>query len=1012
MRRLISLLWLIVPIYVSAQTLSLGVTKNMGWAEWTYETIEFRDDCTLLKGYFVPSVNGCWVYSKMNEVLNTDGKDYRIIYTTLPISSQPRVTYQGDKKVYFEEHFEPIFSTDGTVRLTSHDIIFPVPFRNRKMTKPFEDLLPAYENHIDTLKSKGKYDIAAYLLNKFVKDVWLNCTAESKKAISMRVLSKYRVLDFFLNASPEDGGYIMSQFKDTYHWLHFTDDDLLIKQLDDIRMLETDIRLMMNGAHSQDVVECCESLIVMIQGFGKYNKCYENALSLYRKALVIDRQTRKIPVLDKEIIEVCSHIYNPNDSLYLEHLANIASDVDIRPSKTTYETDCGINIWKEVRDKAKQFFPGSWKYVNALEQIADYNYRRRFYDVALMQYLSIDSLYQMKRNEWILELWYNHEILSYSQSVTLVDLTKTTLSQKIGYCYYQRGDVESAIKYDTKNPYYHYELGNGETLLALCKDLYLRSLNGLKGIVKKPTIISPGAYYDEVFDMAYAPALTKQIPYFAYKTKSAELCQMAYDGALITKEFRLTAGNRLRNYMRTTNDSISKGYSDRIDAKMQEYKSLIKRHDAGAVDNYWDIVHEQRRLMAYLDSIGVLEPLFPKWTEVCNALKNDELAIEFVEFPLWNQKQTMLGALVLRRDYTSPKMIPIFENSQLKQVSDTLTYQCQEMADLVWKPLEAELEGVKTIYFSPSGALYNIGIEYLPGMEDYDIYRVSSTRELVTREKDEPLHRAMLYGGLDYNAALDANAADKSVALLDESFLERANVRGMSQRGGREYLKQSKAEVDIINEELTKAGWQCVLDTAALGTEEAFKALSGRKIGWLHVATHGFYYTEEKADNARYQFMLMDDAAFSAEDRALTRSGLLLSGANHILNDEKLPDDVEDGVLTAREIADVDLRGLDLVVLSACQTGLGDIAQSEGVFGLQRGFKKAGANSILMSLWEVESDATMILMTQFYRNLLSGQGKRQALLSAQKYLRKVEGGKYDKPEYWAAFILLDGIEKQ
>ena len=105
----------------------------------------------------------------------------------------------------------------------------------------------------------------------------------------------------------------------------------------------------------------------------------------------------------------------------------------------------------------------------------------------------------------------------------------------------------------------------------------------------------------------------------------------------------------------------------------------------------------------------------------------------------------------------------------------------------------------------------------------------------------------------------------------------------------------------------------------------------------------------------------------------------------------------------------MDLRGLDLVVLSACQTGLGDISQGEGVFGLQRGFKKAGANSILMSLWEVNDEATQILMTQFYKNFVSGQSKRQSLQSAQRYLREYSAGKYNKPKYWAAFILLDGI---
>ena len=267
----------------------------------------------------------------------------------------------------------------------------------------------------------------------------------------------------------------------------------------------------------------------------------------------------------------------------------------------------------------------------------------------------------------------------------------------------------------------------------------------------------------------------------------------------------------------------------------------------------------------------------------------------------------------------------------------------------------------------------------------------------------------MLYGGLRYDAGFDKSVTEKSLAILDEAFKERANVRGMGLRGGKEFLKHTKEEVDIIGKELNNANWECVLDTAAMGTEESFKALSGKNVGCLHISTHGFYYNKEDADNARYKFMLIDNNMVSAEDKALTRSGLVMAGANHILENEKLPDNVEDGILTAKEIADVDLRGLDLVVLSACQTGLGDIAQGEGVFGLQRGFKKAGANSILMSLWEVEDKATQILMTQFYRNLLSGQSKRQSLLSAQKYLREVDGGRYDEPKYWAAFVLLDAI---
>lgn len=107
-------------------------------------------------------------------------------------------------------------------------------------------------------------------------------------------------------------------------------------------------------------------------------------------------------------------------------------------------------------------------------------------------------------------------------------------------------------------------------------------------------------------------------------------------------------------------------------------------------------------------------------------------------------------------------------------------------------------------------------------------------------------------------------------------------------------------------------------------------------------------------------------------------------------------------------ISRLEFKGLNLVVLSACQSGLGDVSK-EGVIGLQRGFKKAGANTILMSLDKVDDEATKILMVEFYRNLMSGKTKHQSLKDAQKHLRQVENGKYDKPKYWTSIIMLDGL---
>ena len=141
----------------------------------------------------------------------------------------------------------------------------------------------------------------------------------------------------------------------------------------------------------------------------------------------------------------------------------------------------------------------------------------------------------------------------------------------------------------------------------------------------------------------------------------------------------------------------------------------------------------------------------------------------------------------------------------------------------------------------------------------------------------------------------------------------------------------------------------------------------------------------------------------------MTRSGLLFSGCNRAFRHEQIPEGEEDGILTAQEISTLDLRGLDLVVLSACPTGLGDIVSGEGVFGLQRGFKKAGAKTIIMSLWNVNDESTMKMMTSFYHHYLNGMSKEEAFYTAQDELKKGSPSQQERPD-WAAFIMLDGIK--
>ena len=240
-------------------------------------------------------------------------------------------------------------------------------------------------------------------------------------------------------------------------------------------------------------------------------------------------------------------------------------------------------------------------------------------------------------------------------------------------------------------------------------------------------------------------------------------------------------------------------------------------------------------------------------------------------------------------------------------------------------------------------------------------------------------------------------------------------------RGGFEYLENTNDEAETICDILKKKGYASRLYNGNDGTEDTMKTLSGKEIEIIHLATHGMYIPESDIDYRKrhYNFHFIVDESFAEndslrsheiakEDNILTRSFLVMSGGNMLAHQVERPVWMDDGILTAQEISELDLSRVDLVVLSACQTGLGDLS-NEGVLGLQRGFKKAGANTILMSLTKVDDEATKILMVEFYNNLMAGKSKHQSLKDAQHYLRQVENGKYDDPKYWASFILLDGL---
>ena len=420
--------------------------------------------------------------------------------------------------------------------------------------------------------------------------------------------------------------------------------------------------------------------------------------------------------------------------------------------------------------------------------------------------------------------------------------------------------------------------------------------------------------------------------------------------------------------------------------------------------------------------------------QVQEKLTDKDIAVEFVSFPL-NADSTMYIAYALRKGWEYPRMIPLFEERQLLSVQER--YTTDSISSLVWKPLGEVMQGVENVYFAPSGELYNIAIESIPTHEDggqtlvgehRNYYRLSSTRELALRKEESRWDEAAVYGGLQYDMSVkgmieedgkyDKTAGQKRGDSTPSYYVVREDSIGRGYRDhaqGLKYLEGTKREADSITHYLEQKSVDARLFTDSKGTETSFKALGGKKTSIIHIGTHGFFNDREKEyKEDKLQLLSMDDQSRVVEDDALTRSGLYFAGAdNVILNGQSaVPDSIDDGRLTAAEIAQLDLRGLDMVVLSACQTGLGEIT-GDGVFGLQRGFKKAGAQTIVMSLWNVNDEATTEFMTTFFENINIEDGrptnKYEAFKTAQKELRKNKD-KYSDKNCWAAFVMLDGID--
>lgn len=551
-----------------------------------------------------------------------------------------------------------------------------------------------------------------------------------------------------------------------------------------------------------------------------------------------------------------------------------------------------------------------------------------------------------------------------------------------------------------------------------------------------------------------------RLPNFAYKYPTKDLIEIACNGSILAKGMALNSSIEFSRLLMEEGSADEVEKYENLKNNRLLYEKLLKTPQLELSVNKdslaLEIEQQEIELLALSKSYGdFTSKVASDWKDVRNVLSERDVAVEMLHFPIIGSDSIMYMAFVIRPGYEAPEIVRLFEEKQL----DRVDYRSGKIGELVWKPLAPYFEGVENVYFAPEGRLYSIAIESVPDWENeekyisdrWQLHRLSSIRELTLREENVKVDSAILFGGLDFGMDVvkmesDSRKRGNGVRGSDDSDRSFDGLYGylcdsLGLRAGVHNLPASLVEVNAIGDALRKQKIQTQIYSDSVGTETSFKSLSGKNINVLHIATHGFYLTRQEAgrmNNADFLMLTSDGDWDVVMDKGLTRSGLLFSGANNALLGKDVPDDIDDGILTAKEIATLDFRKVDLVVLSACQTGLGE-PTGDGVFGLQRGFKKAGAKSILMSLWKVDDAATSLLMTQFFENYASGMDKYTSLREAQRYVReyevetdvstnrrpisvqarravsetpveKVKMQPYKDPFYWAAFVLLDDVD--
>ena len=478
-----------------------------------------------------------------------------------------------------------------------------------------------------------------------------------------------------------------------------------------------------------------------------------------------------------------------------------------------------------------------------------------------------------------------------------------------------------------------------------------------------------------------------------------DLTEKVYNYQLLTKALLLSSSIKIRErILNSTDVDLKEQYNDWIQKK-ELLTVALSMSPAQLTENNVDPAVLQQEVERLEKTLSQKSELFGQSFEtkritfdnIRKSLKENEVAIELVRYRHFNHDfsdSVIYAALYVTPKTSKPKAILLkdgkkMETRYFKYYRNAITGSVRDEISygIFWKPIQDEIGQAATIYLSADGIYNQINLEAIPTpdgryvIDNTNLILISNTKDLYVRKISTklslPENTASMFGNPTFYLTASAGKAITA-------------------------LPGTEKEVNQVQYMLKQKGWLTAEYVETSASEENVKEINSPKI--FHIATHGFY---TPTTQGRLEDELQANEA-RLHENPLLRTGLLLKGAGDLMEKTAYNYNMENGILTAYEAMNLNLDKTDLVVLSACETGLGDLEAGEGVYGLQRAFLVAGAKVLIMSMFKVDDEATQKLMLIFYQKWLNSGKLRESFIEAKKELRT----QYADPIYWGAFMMI------